>query len=79
MKASTNNRAQTVLDVFHKARGRFGTPSRMRGDRGGENIEVAVWMIKHRGRNRASFMWGSYVVLFLYLLASLIIISQFHS
>ncbi|KAJ7759836.1 hypothetical protein B0H14DRAFT_3096449 [Mycena olivaceomarginata] len=31
----------------------------MRGDRGGENIEVAVWMIKHRGAKRASFMWGS--------------------
>ncbi|KAJ6489775.1 hypothetical protein C8R45DRAFT_826220, partial [Mycena sanguinolenta] len=34
-------------------------PSRMRGDRGGENIEVSVWMIKHRGTKRASFMWGS--------------------
>ncbi|KAJ7096209.1 hypothetical protein C8R44DRAFT_835293 [Mycena epipterygia] len=31
----------------------------MRGDRGGENVEVSVWMIMHRGPNRASFMWGS--------------------
>ncbi|KAJ6470499.1 hypothetical protein C8R45DRAFT_937408 [Mycena sanguinolenta] len=31
----------------------------MRGDQGGENIEVSVWMIKHRGTKRASFMWGS--------------------
>ncbi|KAJ7584221.1 hypothetical protein C8J56DRAFT_863611 [Mycena floridula] len=31
----------------------------MRGDRGGENIEVSVWMIKYRGLGRASFMWGS--------------------
>jgi hypothetical protein len=68
MNASTNNRAHTVLDVFQKARKRFGTPSRMRGDRGGENIEVAVWMIKRRGRNRASFMWGSYVTLLLHFM-----------
>ncbi len=35
----------------------------MRGDRGGENMEVAVWMIQHRGANRASFMWGRYVTI----------------
>lgn len=35
----------------------------MHGDRGGENIEVSVWMVKHRGAGRASFMWGLYVIL----------------
>ncbi|KAF7306246.1 Integrase catalytic domain-containing protein [Mycena indigotica] len=60
LEASTNNEAQTVLNLFLSAINRFHVvPSRMRGDRGGENIEVAVWMIKHRGARRASFMWGS--------------------
>ncbi|KAJ7742003.1 hypothetical protein DFH07DRAFT_870069 [Mycena maculata] len=36
----------------------YGTPSRMRGDRGGENTKVSIWMIIHRGPGRASFMWG---------------------
>ncbi|KAK7053858.1 hypothetical protein R3P38DRAFT_3305267 [Favolaschia claudopus] len=56
--ASTNNRASTVLDLFLMAVRKYGAPSRMRGDRGGKNIEISVWMIKHRGTKRASFMWG---------------------
>ena len=58
LRASTNNRASTVLDLFLEAVHTYGAPSRVRGDRGGENMEVAVWMIQHRGPNRASFMWG---------------------
>ena len=60
LRASTNNTAATVLDLFLEAVDMYGAPSRVRGDRGGENIEVAVWMIRHRGPNRASFMWGRY-------------------
>lgn len=37
----------------------FGIPSRVRGDRGGENKDVSILMILLRGVNRASFMWGS--------------------
>jgi hypothetical protein len=59
LKANTNNRAATVLEVFMQAIEEYGTPSRMRGDRGGENTAVSVWMIMHQGPNRASFMWGS--------------------
>ncbi|KAK7012593.1 hypothetical protein R3P38DRAFT_2549489 [Favolaschia claudopus] len=59
LKASTNNRASTVLAVFKEAIATYGKPSRVRGDRGGENVKVSVWMIIHRGPNRASFMWGS--------------------
>lgn len=59
MQVNTNNRAETVLALFRKAMDIFGVPSRVRGDRGGENILVAVWMICYRGINRASFMWGS--------------------
>ena len=62
MRASTNNRATTVLEVFLDAVRKWGVPSRQRGDHGGENILVAVWMIMYRGPNRASFMWGSYVI-----------------
>jgi len=40
-------------------------PSRLRGDRGGENKEVSVFMILAKGLKRASFMWGSYVTIFL--------------
>lgn len=61
LRANTDNRASTVLDVFLNAIEKWGTPWRVRGDRGGENIEISVWMIKHRGPNRASFMWGRYV------------------
>ena len=59
LHASTNNTANTVLQLFLNAIQKYGVPSRMRADRGGENIEVSVWMIKHRGALRASFMWGS--------------------
>lgn len=58
LRASSNNLASTVLQVFLDAIKEWGVPSRVRGDRGGENVEVAVWMIKHRGKDRASFMWG---------------------
>jgi hypothetical protein len=36
-------------------------PSRVRGDRGGENRDVSIFMILLRGFDRASFMWGSSV------------------
>jgi hypothetical protein len=58
LRASSNNKSSTVLDLFLDAVAEYGTPSRVRGDRGGENIEVAVWMVMHRGARRASFMWG---------------------
>ena len=58
MRASANNLASTVLDLFLDAAAIHGAPSRVRGDRGSENLDVSVWMIMHRGPNRASFMWG---------------------
>ena len=64
LRASNNNRASTVLQLFMEAVHDYGTPSRVRGDRGGENMEVAIWMIMQRGPNQASFMWGSYVSVF---------------
>lgn len=57
--ASTDNLASTVFNVFLNAQAEYGMPSRMRGDRGGENIDVATYMVAVRGPNRGSFMWGS--------------------
>ena len=41
LKASTNNRSDTVLSAFTTAIEKFGLPSRIRVDKGGENILVA--------------------------------------
>jgi hypothetical protein len=58
IKCSTNNRAETVLNLFHEARSQWGIPHRCRGDRGSENVLVAEWMINHRGINRGSYIFG---------------------
>ncbi|KAG8705515.1 hypothetical protein FRC08_001633 [Ceratobasidium sp. 394] len=59
LRAADNNQAATVLELFKHAIKEFGCPSRCRGDRGGENLLVALYMIQTRGPNRASFLWGS--------------------
>lgn len=59
LRASTNNKASTVFDLFLQAIKQYDCPSRVRGDRGGENIIVSIYMIMRRGPNRGSFLWGS--------------------
>ena len=59
--SSTNNWASTVLNMFIEVILEHGVPSRVHGDRGGENRDVSILMILLRGLNRASFMWGSSV------------------
>lgn len=58
LRCSTNNRADTVMSAFQRAVQQFGVPSRVRGDHGGENIEVARFMVRERGEGRGSFIAG---------------------
>ena len=56
-----NNKAETVLSLFHNAVQRWGLPSRVRSDYGMENYLVAAHMIQHRGPGRGSIITGSSV------------------
>ena len=58
IRASNNNRKDTVLDLFLAAVDVHGVPSRVRGDFGTENLAVAEWMEVHRGKGRGSYIWG---------------------
>lgn len=69
-----NNRAGTVLRLFHKARMVHGTPRRVRGDHGTENISVARWVDDHCGAG--SYIWGRYVFCLVDSLDSLLFMSR---
>lgn len=58
LHCSTNNRASTVYELFLKAIQKYGLPSRMRSDQGGENVMIAQYMLEHRGVDRGSFITG---------------------
>lgn len=57
---SNNNKAETVLSLFEEAVDRYGLPSRVRCDRGGENSQVCYFMLRHplRGTGRGSAISG---------------------
>ena len=61
LHCSDNNKSTTVLSLFTDAAGRFGLPSRIRIDRGVENVKVAQFMLEKRGIERKSVLTGSSV------------------
>ena len=60
LRASTDNSADTVLQHFINAVALYGLPSRVRSDKGGENVKVSIYMLNHpeRGPGRGSFITG---------------------
>ena len=58
LHASSNNRAETVHHLFRGAFRECDWPSRVRSDKGGENIDVARAMVAMRGTGRRSHITG---------------------
>ena len=50
-----------MYELFLTGVGRYGLPSRIRCDQGGENVQVAQHMIQQRGEHRRSVIVGSSV------------------
>jgi len=58
LRGGNNNKAQTLLSYFLDGVENFGLPSRVRSDKGLENISIADYMISRRGPGRGSMITG---------------------
>ena len=58
LQASTNNTADTALEAFRKGVLEYGLPSRVRTDKGGENVGIGEYMLHTRGTGRGSIIMG---------------------
>ena len=63
LHCSDNNRADTVLRLFREAVSLYGLPSRIRIDKGGENVDVSMYLLDHplRGPGRSTVIVGKSV------------------
>ncbi|CAL8241763.1 unnamed protein product [Merluccius merluccius] len=61
LDAAANNKASTAFSFFLDGVGKLGWPSRVRGDQGVENVDIARCMFSVRGTGRGSFISGKSV------------------
>ena len=58
LQCTTNNQAASVFAYFWQATREYGVPSRVRSDKGGENVMVCHFMVSQRGIGRGSHIAG---------------------
>lgn len=60
LQCCTDNKASTVFQLFHEGVTRYGLPVRVRSDKGGENTDIAWFMLNHpqRGPENSSHITG---------------------
>ena len=61
LNCNTDNRASTVLSCFQDAAERRVLPARIRCDYGTENLDVARYMLQHRGLENRAVLTGTSV------------------
>lgn len=61
LEVANNNKASTAFNFFLTSCEKNGLPSRVRGDQGVENLDIAQFMFTVRGVDRGSFISGKSV------------------